>query len=126
MGQKFLMDSNVIIDHLGNKLPTKSSAFIDSLPIVISVITRIEIVGWYNATNQQIQTLMSFSEKAFVYQLDEEIITQTILIRQKHKIKLPDAIIAATAIVNKLTLITHDVDDYASIKNLKIVDSWTI
>ena len=126
MGLKYLMDSNVIIDYLGNKLPATNSAFIDSLPIVISVITRIEITGWYNATNQQIQKLMAFSEKAFVYQLNEEIIIQTIHIRQKHKIKLPDAIIAATAIVNKLTLITHDIDDYSVVKNLKIADSWKI
>ncbi len=124
MGQKYLMDSNVIIDYLGNKLPAKTTILIDGLPIIISIITRIEIVGWFNATNKQIQKLMSFSDKALVYPLNEEIILQTINIRQKCKIKLPDAIIAATAIVNKLTLITHDIDDYSSIKNLKIIDSW--
>jgi len=118
------MDSNVIIDYLGDKLPAKSTLLIERLPIIISVITRIEIIGWYKATDQQIDKLTSFCSRAFIYPLNEEIILQTINIRQKHKIKLPDAIIAATAIMNKLTLITHDVDDYSFVKDIEIIDSW--
>ena len=126
MGPKYLMDSNVIIDYLGNKLPAKSNAIIDILPIVISVITRMEIVGLYNGSQQQIKKLVSFCDKAMIYSITEEIILQTINIRQKYKIKLPDAIIAATAIANRLTLITHDINDYAPIKPLKIIDSWAM
>jgi predicted nucleic acid-binding protein len=126
MGHKYLMDSNVIIDQLGNNLPSKASSFIDSLPVVISVITRIEIVGWYNATNQQIEKLKTFVGSAFIYPLSEDVIEQTINIRQNHKIKLPDAIIAATALVNNCALITHNVSDYKGIQSLTLIDSWNI
>ena len=40
MEQGFLMDTNVVIDYLGNNLPPSGAAFIDNLPGVISVITR--------------------------------------------------------------------------------------
>ena len=120
------MDSNVIIDYLGNKLPAKSNAIIDSLPIVISVITRMEIVGLYNGSQQQIKKLVSFCDKAMIYSITEEIILQTINIRQKYKIKLPDAIIAATALVFELTLITHNIADFKKIKGLKPTDSYTL
>ncbi len=68
------MDSNVVIDYMGDKLPITGSQFIDSLPVIISVITRIEIVGWYGATQRQISSLVQFTDKAFVFQLSEDII----------------------------------------------------
>jgi len=48
------MDTNVVIDYLGNKLPLPGASFIDDLPGVISVISRIEILGWYNASSEQL------------------------------------------------------------------------
>ncbi len=55
---------------------------------------------------------------ALVYNLDEAIVSEKIAIRKTNKIKLPDAIIAATAIENKLTLITHNAKDFEKIKKL--------
>ncbi|MCW3110967.1 MAG: twitching motility protein PilT [Segetibacter sp.] len=100
MGQQYLIDSNAAIDYLGNKLPTNGTAFIDALVPVISVITRIEMLGWFEASQEQINKLLPFIDNAFIYPLSEPVILQTILIRQKHKIKTPDSIIAATALVH--------------------------
>ena len=44
--------------------------------------------------------------------LNSEIIEKVIAIRQKHKIKLPDAIILATALTRDLELITANVEDF--------------
>ena len=112
------MDSNVIIAYLGNRFSDKIAGFLGQLPICISVITRIEIVGWYNVTNQQVQKLIAFTNSATVLALSEDVILQTISIRQKNKIKLPDAIIAATAVVNKLTLITSNTSDFKNVADL--------
>ena len=46
----------------------------------------------------------------------------TILIRKSNKIKLPDAIIAATAIVNNITLVTCNSDDFKLINGLKMLN----
>lgn len=53
MAKRYLIDSNVLIDYLGNKLPENGAAFLESLPFVISIITKIEILGWYQATKEQ-------------------------------------------------------------------------
>lgn len=100
MGLKYLMDSNVIIDYAGGKLPTESYNVLDSLPIVISAVTRMEIVGLYGGSRQEIRKMVSFCEKATVYAINEAVILQTINIRRHYKVKLPDAIIAATAMAN--------------------------
>ncbi|HEY5464941.1 MAG TPA: type II toxin-antitoxin system VapC family toxin [Hanamia sp.] len=126
MGQGFLMDTNIVIDYLGDKLPLPGSSFIDNLPAVISVITRIEILGWYNATPEQLFKLRPFIQNAIIYSLTEHYIQQTILLRQQHKIKLPDAIIAATAMVEDITLITRNSGDFNNINGLKLLNPWEL
>ncbi|MDQ8004032.1 MAG: hypothetical protein REI64_04465 [Pedobacter sp.] len=51
-------------------------------------------------------------------------ITKTISIRKTKKIKLPDALLAATAIINDFTLLTRNVDDFVGIDDLKIENPW--
>ncbi|MBS1532138.1 MAG: type II toxin-antitoxin system VapC family toxin [Bacteroidetes bacterium] len=124
MGQSFLMDTNVIIGYLSKLLPAEASASIDQLPAVISVITRIELLGWYNATPAQLEKLQLFIGNAQVYDLNEEIIVQTITLRQQHKIKLPDAVIAATALVYDHTLLTRNTGDFKNIIGLRMESPW--
>ena len=86
----------------------------------------MEIVGWYNATNEQLVRLKSFADGAQIFAIEEEVILHTISIRQQHKIKLPDAIIAATAVTNKLILITRNTNDYKNINGLRLLNPWEI
>jgi predicted nucleic acid-binding protein len=117
---------DVVIDYLGNKLPLSGSSFIDNLPGVISVISRIEILGWYNATPEQLAKLTSFLQSSFIYSLTEHYVQKAILLRQQHKIKLPDAIIAATAIAEGLTLVTRNSLDFKNIETLELLNPWEL
>jgi hypothetical protein len=126
MGQGYLIDTNVVIDYLGNKLPLSGSSFIDNLPGVISVITRIEILGCYNATPEQLSKLRPFIQSSVTYSLSEHYVQKTILLRQQHKIKLPDAIIAATAIAEGLTLVTRNSLDFKNIETLELLNPWEL
>ena len=126
MEQGFLMDSNVVIDYFGNNLTGNTVSFIDNLPAVISVITRIEILGWYNATPEQLSKLQNFVQQSLVYQLTETIIQKTILLRQAHRIKLPDAIVAATALTKNKTLVTRNVNDFKNIPGLDLLNPWDL
>ncbi|SEL54091.1 hypothetical protein SAMN05421740_106223 [Parapedobacter koreensis] len=54
--------------------------------------------------------------------MDDDVVIQTIALRKKRKIKLPDAIIAATAIVQKCTLITRNIQDFSNIKGLRLIN----
>ncbi|GEO11011.1 hypothetical protein SAE01_35070 [Segetibacter aerophilus] len=120
------MDSNVVIDYLGNKLPPAATTFIDDLVPVVSVVSRIEILGWLGITQKQSDKLSLFINNAFVYPLDEPIILKTIELRQQFKIKTPDAIIAATALINNHTLLSHNSKDFKQIPGLVLVDAFAL
>ena len=80
---------------------------VDKVPN-ISIITVIELLSW---THPEIEVqLRGFVEDANVADLDIEVVKRCIHIRRSKKIKVPDAIIAATALVNGMTLITGDGD----------------
>ena len=128
MGTKYLMDSNVIIDYLDNKLPSAGMSFVsevvDKTPN-ISVISQIEVLR-YQAPIHASRILSTFVEYSSVYPLDNDIVPLTIDICKHHKIKLPDAIIAATAIFHNFTLLTRNVDDFKNISSLQFVNPWEI
>lgn len=125
MGAEYLIDTNVIIDFSANKLPsaayTKVIDTINSSP-KISIINKIELLSLADVPSP----VVFFTEEAHVFALSEEIVSKTIELRKKHKIKLPDAIIAATALVHNLKLLTHNIGDFNNIKGLKVVDSHHI
>ena len=126
MEQGYLIDSNTAIDYLDNKLPIKSAELIDNVFIQISVITRMELLGWPKATLSQINILQQFISSALVYSLDEPIILKAIELRRNYRIKLPDAIIASTALTHRLTLVTRNSADFKNIDQLSVLDPWNL
>jgi len=126
MAQRYLTDTNTIIDYLENKLPEKSAIIIDNIDIQLSVISRIELLVWKKASIEQIEILENFISISFVFGLNEDIILKSIEIRKKYGLKLPDAIIAATAVVNNLTLITRNVHDFEKVVQLRQVDPYLL
>ena len=68
--------------------------------------------GWKTPTQKDADLLNSFINDVLVIELDRPIKLKTADIRKLHKIKLPDAIIAATAAVNNYTSLTHNVGDF--------------
>ena len=81
MGQTYLIDSNILIDYLANNITSKGTSFIDNISPTISVISRIEILGWYKATPEQINRLKSFINNIIAYPLNEKTILKTIELR---------------------------------------------
>jgi predicted nucleic acid-binding protein len=91
----------------------------------LSVITKIEVLG-FNAPGNFSNLLSSFIDDSTVLDLTENVVNATIEIRKKHKIKLPDAIIAATALVYGLVLITRNVVDFKNIDNMNIINPHSL
>ena len=125
MGPGHLIDTNCIIDFSLGKLPERGkillASIIDNQP-TISVINKIEALG-FSVVNEAISELI---KSATVINLTDEIINQTIILRRAHKIKLPDSIIAATALVFDLKLVTRNVPDFKMISGLSLIDPWNL
>lgn len=80
----------------------------------ISVITRIELMSWIPPTVPAKVAVKDFVNSAEIFDLTETIIIETIRIRKK-ALKLPDAVIAATAIVHNLTLLSTNDSDFLKV-----------
>jgi predicted nucleic acid-binding protein len=124
MGQHYLIDSNAVIDYLSGNLPPKGmglmNQIINDIPN-ISVITKIEVLG-YKTTDEAYKLLSNFINDSTVIALHDEIVENTIEIRKEHKIKTPDAIIAATALSCGFTLISRNEKDFKNITNLALLN----
>lgn len=115
-----LVDSNILIYLSKRKLEFEKVAS-QKTKLFISVITYMEVLGYHFETNFEKQTMESLCKHFPVINLNQEIIDKVIFIRQKHKVKLPDAIILATAVISNLELITANVADFVHIEpDLKI------
>ena len=125
MGQQYLMDSNTVINFFNSKLNPKGRNFIASLDPYISVITQIELLSNKNIPSNEWDELQRFIQIATIYKPDSNIVEQTIILRQQHKIKIPDAIIAATAFLNELSLITRNGADFKNISGLNVINPDT-
>ena len=125
MGQQYLIDSNAVIDYLSGKIPEKGMAFmnqvINNIPN-ISVITKIEVLG-YRTTPEAYKLLSGFVKDSVVIGLSDEIVERTIEIRKVKKIKTPDALIAATAIVNQFILISRNTKDFDKMEGLEVINA---
>ena len=126
MGTGYLIDSNVVIGYLDGRIPEKGMVFlhaiIDDIPHV-SIITKIEVLR-FNAPEEAYKIIFDFMDNSLVYGLSDPIVSNTIQLGKNHKIKLPDAIIAATALVHDLTLLTRNVSDFKSISGLSVVNPY--
>jgi predicted nucleic acid-binding protein len=124
MGHKnYLIDTNVAIYYFGMALSKNSEAFIDKILIntyYVSVINRIELLGFKGLNQEEINALELFIKNSVVIDLDEEIVLETIRIRKEYSIKVPDAIIAATCLINNCELISNNIRDFKQIHGLNI------
>ncbi|MEI7990421.1 MAG: type II toxin-antitoxin system VapC family toxin [Chloroflexota bacterium] len=127
MGEKFLIDTNILIYIFSNELDERTRDRLISIlnhSFNISVITKIEFLGWRNHTEDGYKKAVSFLKKASIIGLNTDIIDETVNLRRQYKIKMPDAVIAATAISHKLKLVTRNINDFTMIKDLELFNPF--
>jgi len=125
MAVRYLLDSNTVIDYIAHLHPDKGRKWLDKIvdeEMIVSVITQIEVLSFDPGKVDNYKALVDFFEAAAIYDLTADVVSKTIQIRQKQKIKLPDAVIAATALCNGFTLISRNTSDFKNIKGLQVID----
>lgn len=115
----------MVIDYLAGLYPQKTFTWLNPIinqDINTSVITKIEVLSYNPEKDDNYAVLVDFFDVANILELAEAVVMKTIEIRQGNRIKLPDAIIAATAIVHNLALITRNTKDFQKIKGLILIN----
>ncbi len=129
MGKKYLIDTNILIYYFANQIPKKEISKIEVIfegSFNVSIITKIEFLGWNKHTENGFLKSKEFINNANVFNINDEISDSTIEIRRETNVKLPDAIISATALYNNLILITRNEKDFERVKNLEIYNPFII
>ncbi|AVH70298.1 type II toxin-antitoxin system VapC family toxin [Nostoc sp. 'Lobaria pulmonaria (5183) cyanobiont'] len=99
------LDTNIVLYFLGGRLinPLPSGEYF------ISVITEIELLSYPSLSLEEETQIIDFLNKITIIGIDSNIKNLTIAFRKQYKLRLPDAIIAATAKSLNATLFTNDV-----------------
>ena len=133
MGKSYLIDTNIAIYFLDGVLPLHTLPMMrpifDDRNYSLSIITQIELLGWPFPDITKNEYAELFVSNSMILPLSQEVAEQTILLRKTFKIKpnrrtVPDAIIAATAMVFDLTLISRNDKDFKSLANLKYINPF--
>ncbi len=119
----YLLDTNILIYHLKGDIPQREIEKIESIlkhSFIISVITKIEFLGWRKHTVDGFLKAQEFLCHAAIIPVDSELADLAIELRRNNNIKLADALIAATALLNNLVLVTGNEEDFKAIEELEI------
>ncbi len=117
-GKKILADTNVFINLAEGKEGIESH--LQGKEIYVSAITEIELLGYYKITKAEKEYFQLILNDCSTLELTEGIKQQAISLKQSHRIKLPDAIIAATAQFLKIEFVTFD-KGFANVPDLDLV-----
>lgn len=125
MAERYLIDTSAVIKYLNQTFPSPGLSFIDETvdaECIISFITEIELQAWNPINPEDLAVYQLFVANSAIIGINDEIIRETIRIRKSHKLKIPDAIIAATAIINNLILLADNNKDFLAVKGLKYIN----
>lgn len=125
MGKAYLVDTNALIDFLALRLPPKGHQLLSGIVdngMQISVVVKIELLS-ISTGEKALKALVDSSE---TIPLDDELVEMVISLRRSKRIKLPDAIIAATAVRARYILVTRNVRDFSGIAGLEVLDPYEV
>jgi predicted nucleic acid-binding protein len=104
-GNNYLLDTNILVYALKG-ISSVVPYFEENC--FVSVVTEIEIIGVEGLSRKELSVRQSAVDYCTIIPLTTVIKNEAIRLKQQFKIKLPDAVIAATALVEGYTLITAD------------------
>lgn len=113
MTAHYLLDTNAIIYLVNGRLasPLPEGRY------SVSVITEIELLSFSDLSDEEELRIRDLLRVLGRIQLSDVVRDQTIRLRRNNRLKLPDAIIAASALTQQATLLTND-QSFASIEGL--------
>ena len=116
-----LLDSNIII-YAARPDARQLQDYIESRDASVSAISYVEVLGFPRLNETERRWFTDFFESAEWIHVSRPILDEAVRLRQQRAMKLGDALIAATALVHDLELVTHNIADFAWITGLRVTD----
>ncbi len=118
-----LLDSNILIYGTEEGEP-RLDAILARSDLAVASVSCIETLGYHRLNDAERQGLEVAIARMTVLTLEDAVVARAISLRQERKMGLADAIIAATALVHQLPLVTRNVDDFKHVAGLEIVNPF--
>ncbi|WP_170139309.1 type II toxin-antitoxin system VapC family toxin [Larkinella arboricola] len=125
MATEYLIDTSAVIKYLNGTFPEDGLLFIDGIidqQSAISFISEIELQVWTPPNPEDTAIYQTFVSNSKVIGTSSTIISETIRIRKEFRVKLPDALIAATALANGWVLVADNDKDFKKISGLDYIN----
>ena len=90
----------------------------------MSAISYVEVLGYHQLTELEQQYFEAFFAEAPILPLSQAVLEQAIKLRQLRKMTLGDALVAGTALVHNLKLVTRNAKDFDWIPNLTVLNPF--
>lgn len=116
-----LLDSNVIIYAAQPEHGALRDFIAEHVPAV-SAVSYVEVLGCHRLSSEELSLFQQFFDTVTVLPLDQDVLDGAVTLRQRRKMSLGDALVAATAAVHHLSLVTHNAKDFAWIEELVLID----
>ena len=120
-----LLDTNILIYHLKAVLPpelkTSLAVAASTQRAHVSVITRMEMLAWRGHNEHSLNQTHSLLQLMRELPLSEPVVQEAIRLRKEFGLKLPDAVIAATAVVYLCTWVTGNGADFQRVSGLNLL-----
>jgi len=108
---KALFDTNILIDYL-NAIPEAREELARFSERAISIITWMEVmIGAEKRVEAQTR---QFLDTFTLVPLDSGVAERAVALRRRHRIKLPDAVIWASAEAHSMLLVTRNTKDFSA------------
>ncbi len=116
-----MLDSNLII-YAARPEHSSLRALIARVAPAVSAVSYVEVLGYHRLSEVDRRLFEAFFAAATIHPLSSPVLEQAVKLRQLRKMTLGDALVAATALVHNLTLLTHNTTDFQWVPGLTVED----
>ena len=116
-----LLDSNIIIYSV-EPAHAPLRAFIAAHRPAVSAVSIVEVLGYHRLAATDRQAFEKFFAAAPILPLDRPVVDRAVVLRQQRRMSLGDSLVAATALIHDLPLVTHNTADFKWVPALRLLD----
>jgi toxin FitB len=118
-----LIDSNIIIYAAKPEHSNLRQFIVENVPAV-SAVSYVEVLGYSRLSDEERRHFEAFFAFATVLPISDEVLREAVRIRQRQRMLLGDALVAGTALVHSLTLVTRNTKDFDGVVGLSLLNPF--